>query len=354
MIKRIACHMGNMVFEGSLYIIKGNEQQSLDFSKNDVLYIKELSDFVLKGEKISKSVKAIIVYSLSVFCHNMNILRKLVHKDTWLIVISNEKAFEVIRTAEKIYIKYEKNTIITEKHSAVFGIFNFQYEFQGELEYNIDKKRLCYRPDYKYSFDLGKIASNGYSCVRCGGLEHFSEVDVDGKIWDWGLAFPHDIYECFKKNKKSYIKQLHDYLLVLLELSYQTDVVRLKSLLVEHYKYSLTFSFITSYMTERLSDEYGLHSFEQVYRIAAANSPIQESVYINTMAIKKLREFIANYLNGVPNKDNWLQIYNITDVNNSDIALYSFVNLLLSDIRRNSIMILKRNSSWFCSINTHR
>lgn len=346
--------MENLYFDGSLYIVKGKEEQSLYLLKDDIFYIKRLSDFVLKGEKISGSVKAIIVYSLSVFCHNMNVLRKLIPYDAWLIVISSEKAFDEIIVSDMVCIKYERNMIITERYNIFLGTFDFQDEFQGELEYNIDKKRICYRPDYKYSFELGKIASTGYSLTKHIGLRHFSELDVDGKIWDWGMAFPRDIYEYYKKNKKTYIQELNNYLLVLLDLSYQTDVASLKKLLVEHYKYSLMFSFITSYLTERLSEEYGLHVFEHIYKISAVNSPIQEDLEMHTLAINKLRGFIGNYLNGVPNKDNWRQVYYISNVNSSDIALFSFINMLLSDIRRNSILILQKNSSWFRNINTHR
>ena len=314
----------------------------------------ELFDSILKGKH-----NCYFLENNNVFSHNMNILRKLLHGSDAILVVGTAGYTDIFKHANVCIINTEDNSIIVENTKYIFGQFDYHRDTSEILEYNINTKEICGKPDYYYHPELSSIISRGYNLLgKEISINYSVVVKKDGRIWKSGLIFPEDLFNYFNSNRSLYFRLMKEYVFVLQKLYSLRDIEHRDQEIVDnlvlHYYYSSIIGLIVPDITNALLTESGISVVEEIYQLFINNSPISDINNLTENSLKSMTLFMNNLVNGMNDSENFLKTYNAKYNFTGSLAEMYFVTNMLTDLRRCVIDILIHNNSWFRSICNHR
>lgn len=346
------------LMETSLYFINSRNITEIILKKKDWIIADSLSPEFFEKLK-ENQYKVAFIKEENIFSHGMNVLRNILFNTKIIAVIGINEIYKIIQNAEECSIRVKANLIIIDDLEYKFRDFSFLRDTSEIIEYNLDTKEICYKPDYYYNSELSKIIIEGYNIMNTILPSwHSSRCDNEGRIWSKGFCFPHQFFEYFSVNTQKYYANLLNYIDILekiFSLRYLLkETEELKQLLLCHYSYSTIFSFITPNISEKLTEHLSNEEIEKVYDFFVINSPIHNKENLTDISLEKMRIFLANILDNVDNDENYRNVYAIEDVPINDMALMYFVTNMICDIRRCVINIIIEHNDWFSSICKHR
>lgn len=342
----------------SLFFFNANNYSEMILKKADWILTDNLTPMFI--EKIKENqFKFAFIKEENVFSHGMNVLRKVLFNTNIIAVVGIKEIYGILQNAEECKVSIEKNTITIGGIEYKFKDFNFLRDTSEIIEYNLETKEICYKPDFYYNSELAAIIIQGYNIMSSMlPYNHLSIYDKDGRIWSSGFCFPYQFFEYFLYNLQTYYSNLLNYIDILeklFSLRFLThETQELKEFLIYHYSYSTLFSFLTPNISNELTKLFSIEEIEKVYNVFVVNSPIHDKKNLTEESLKKIKLFLTNILNGVDNKKNYLEIYKVNDISTHEMTVMYFVTNMISDIRRCVINTIIDHNTWFNSICKHR
>lgn len=350
--------MSNKIMNNSICFLNAGVRTSLTLTSKEWLYAAELTPEFMQDIK-NAEVKALFIQQQNIFSHAVNVLRKVLFDTNTIAVMGAEAIIEQLKQSSFIEVNIAESKIIISDTIYCFRSFDYLKDTSEILEYNLDSLEICYKPDYYYNKELAEIIINGYHRAETILPVHQrARRKEDGRIWNLGFMYPHQIFEYYKNNQKMYYSSLYDYTQILEKLLHskriEAPTESFTVLLSQHFSYSMIFSFTTPNISEELKRESGTGFLELVYTRFVENSPIHDKTKNTESSLKKLQQLFENKFANICNSDNFRVVYNIGDVIWSDLACMFFVNNMISDVRRCVINSIIESNLWFASICNHR
>lgn len=355
--------MKNVFVKGSLYGLGFGEGKEISFQKGEWIIAESVSPSLIR-QICNNEVSLVFLNNTNIFSHEMNVIRKIIHSNRNTRIISGASSiFSILQEAKECVIKLKENSIIIQDTIFIFNEFDYYKDSSELLEYDIDNDCICFKPDYYYHKELADLVSAGFSKA---GSELFKSVtfsayaDNDNRIWCSGGYFPHALMSSFERDYMQYFQELLQYTSVLKSIYCLSQGKQingeLKQLLVDHYKFSLLFSFSVPYFTKMLDVKYGSERVETIYSIFVQNTPLQNKEFLTDSAIEKMNSFLLQII-ALPNdfKEIMNNVYDVDYVESYSVEdILFFTANMMSDLRRCVINILISKNGWFASICGHR
>lgn len=350
--------LAQILIDSSIFFLNTKKVSGIVLSKGEWITTDTLTPEFLLDIKSDK-YKMAFVRQENIFSHGMNVLRKVLFSTKTIAVVGVEKIFAALQCADECKVNIDDDIITIGDTAYKFRAFSFLRDTSETMEYNINTEEICYKPDYFYSNELSPIIVEGYNLTSTMLPSlHISRCDDEGRIWDKGFVFPYQLFNHFSTHTEEYYSNLLNYVTTLERLYSLRHLTNgsdeLKAALVDHYSYSIIFSFITPNISEVLKDVLGNGGLEKVYNFFVMNSPIHNKETLTDISLAKMKIFLNNILNGVETEVNYFDVYCGHDIPSHDIALMYFVTNMFSDIRRCVINIIIESNPWFSSICRHR
>lgn len=347
-----------IVIDTSIFFLNTKNVSKIVLSKGEWISTDTLTPEFLLDVKSDK-YKMAFVKQENIFSHGMNVLRKVLFSTRTIAVVGVEKIFAALQCADECKVSIADDIITIGDTAYKFRTFSFLRDTSETMEHNINTEEICYKPDYFYSSELSPIIVKGYNLTSTMLPSlHTSRCDDEGRIWDKGFVFPYQLFNHFSTHTEEYYNNLLKYITTLERLYSLRHLTKssddLKTALVDHYSYSIIFSFITPNISEALRDVLGNSGLEKVYNFFVMNSPIHSKEKLTDISLAKMKIFLNNILNGIKNEENYFDVYHAHDIPSHDIALMYFVTNMFSDIRRCVINMIIESNPWFSSICLHR
>lgn len=333
---------------------------------SDKIYLKK-ADFIvaesITGDLLKKisvnNYKVVFIGSENVFSHSMNVLRKVIATKDLVIIVGVNCILDKIRNSIESTLYLKDNKIVLDSDEYIFQRFDFTIDTDEEIEYNIFSQKLCYKPNYYYNMELAEIIRKGFdnSAIK---MKKYSKtlISKDGRIWNYGIGFPREIFCKIQMDLGNYYKLLLEYLDVLQNLTVFFHInhkdERLVQLLIQHFSYSTLFSFDLTRISAALYEEVKTENkFEQYYERFSFISPIADKNILTAKEIKRAKKCLSFLVCGQTKK--FVQLYpEFEGLVITDTVILFFMMHLFSDIRRCVIGMLIENNDWFASICTHK
>lgn len=350
--------------KGSLYGIGFGE--TLEAFSNNEWIISESINKELLDSIAQNKYRLILLKTGNIFSHEMNVLRKFINgKESIKVLLGAQEILHIIQSAMHCSIDINKHIIIIDNISYQFGEFDYFLESSEIIEYDIMEASICYKPDYYYNEELSRIIAEGFTKSGKELLdinEFYSYSDSQNRVWSKGNAWPYIIMQKVSQNPDGFYNHILKYLNVLsgiskLSKNINTTKDQLVPLLIEHYKYSLLFSFLIPYLSGYVIAKENTKQLEKVYSLFAENTPLQNKQALTDITIEKMTHILKmvhesntsceNAINTV------LKLEKTIEIETSVDAFY-FITNMISDLRRCVINILIENNTWFASICKHR
>lgn len=229
------------------------------------------------------------------------------------------------------------------------------------IEMIVRTNEVCYKPDYFYTPELGRIIANGF---RRAGTVWDRDVSTrlagDGRVWTSGLGMPKELCQIVCSREDWYFARIAEYISILRTLLDLRSLTGRQDALVaaleEHFAYSTLFSFIVQHLMMDYQLTAGNVALEDALERVAAESPLGRKRELTEPALARLLMSITSILDGLPGDANTLTRAMAWDSEPVQSPLFNlmFVSCLISDIRRAVINTLIEESDWFRSICVHR
>lgn len=355
--------MENVFVKGSLYGLGFGDSKEISFHKEDWIIAESVSPSLIR-QICNNEVRLVFLNDTNIFSHEMNVIRKIIHGNKNTRIINGASPiFSIIQEANECTVKLKENRIIIQDTVFTFSGFNYYKESSELLEYDIDNNCICFKPDYYYHKELAELVSAGFS--KAGSelfkpLSFSAYADNDNRIWCTGGCFSHTLMSSFDRDYMQYFRALLQYNSVLKSLYCLSQGKQinseLKELLVDHYKFSLLFSFSVPYFTRLLEDNDGSERVETVYSVFVQNSPLNNKELLTESAIEKMNSFLSQIIDKSSDyKEIMNNVYDMDYIESfSTEDILFFVVNMMSDLRRCVINILINKNEWFASICGHR
>lgn len=318
-------------------------------------------DFELENKLKAGKYRCIFLKEQNVFAHYMNRLRSLSKGTNSIVVIGVDNLMEDLDIAQTCRLDIEYNKIWIDGVETYLNTLDLYSNVSEIMEYNLDKKEMCYKPDYYYDAKLAGIIVQGYNEVSDFIQKpHVAVFRNDRRIWNSGFVFPSDFFELFSADQKWYYELMEQYCEVLFSLldSCKTTLEsdELTKRLIPHYTYSILFSLIAPDIVTKMT------RCDIITSIAAVSetTPFKEKVHKEEMkqilktSLENLGLYLVSLKRGKDSGRSFNDIYNVETFSDNPWVAMLFVTNLLQDIRRGVVNEVRRKYSWFEKICGHR
>ena len=342
----------------SLFFINVKTESKICLSFGEWICTESLTQNFLQDIK-NNEYRVAFISQENIFSHSMNVFRKTLFQKDTIAVIGIKEILYTLQNACSCIIDIINDSIFIGETEFKFKRFNYLRDTSESIEYNLDTKEICYKPDYYYNNELASIIVKGYNMTHSMlPSYHISRSDKQGRIWDKGFIFPSHFFEYYINNPQKYYSSLIKYIKVLKSiLSFSTsknNSEALIDLLAIHYSYSIIFSFITPNIAEKIKNMYGEDFLQKIYNEFVSESPIHNKYQMVDKAIEKMEYYLKCILDKKTNSKYKSQIYHISDNSLDSLEVMYFVTNMFSDIRRCVINITIERNPWFEKICRHR
>ncbi len=303
--------------------------------------------------------KVVFISQENIFSHSMNVFRKILFQKDTIAVIGIKEIIFSLQNASSCKIDIKNDSIFIGEIEYKFKKFNYLRDTSETIEYNLDTKEICYKPDYYYNHELASIIVKGYNMTHLMlPSYHISRYDKQGRIWDKGFIFPSHFFEYYINYPRKYYSSLLEYVKVLESILFfstsKDNSETLIDLLAIHYSYSIIFSFITPNIAEKIKNMYGDDILQKTYNAFVSVSPIHNKYQMVDKAMDQMEYYLKCILAKNTYSDNESKIYHISDNSLDSLEVMYFVTNMFSDIRRCVINITIERNPWFEKICRHR
>ena len=354
--------MPNDASIGSLYCLGFLEKMDVCFTKDEWKITNTISNELIKNI-VDGRYRLVFLQEENIFSHEMNILRKAITINNTKIIIGAQVLYPILSHSKCLVIDTYSQRLKIDETVYQFKNYNYYAETSELLEFDTDDKAICYRPDYYYHREFASIVAEGYTkSIRelIGDINSYAKYKSDGRVWCVNGLFPSDLTKFFIKNPVLYFENIGTYVSILKEIYgiavENKNSENLRGLLVNHFKYSLMFSFSLPYLTQTVIDEEGVSKMEKVYSLFVKNSPIQDKESLTKNTLYNMEALIGNVCNKSKGLTDAFQpdFIEVIDDDFTTHDLLFFVANMTSDLRRCVINLLIENNDWFKSICGHR
>ena len=347
LMKEIRC-------DGALYCLGFIDKTDESFSKSEWVINENISAELVRSI-IKNKYKVVFLKESNIFSHEMNVLRKAIKINNTKLVIGAQALYPLLSESEFVTIDVKFQKIIIDGKVYQFKKYNYFAESSELLEFDINDCSVCYKPDYYYCEELASIVSAGFTKAGVELVENkhfYSEYKQDGRVWCIEGLFPSELTENLIQNPTVYFENIDLYVTILEKIygfAMQTnDSQNLRELLINHYKYSLLFSFSIPYLAKLVIEKEGVTKMEEIYSIFVKNSPIADKEQMIFGVFYNRSKGMNDIM-----KTGFLDEHIIeNDFSTYDLLL--FVANMISDMRRCVINLLIEHDKWFESICGHR
>lgn len=352
--------MQNKNIKNKVYVYNPKDTLCIDMRCGEWITADKV-DFELENKLKAGKYHCIFLKEQNVFAHYMNRLRSLSKGINTIVVIGVDDLMEDLDAAQTCSLDTVYNKIWIDGIEINLNIMDLYSNVSEIMEYNLDKKEICYKPDYYYDAKLAAIIVQGYNEVsKYIQKPHIAVFRNDRRIWNSGFVFPSDFFGLFSINQKWYYELMEQYCEVLFTLLNSCETTlksdELAKRLIPHYTYSILFSLIAPNIVTKMA------KCDIIATIAAVSdtTPFKEKVHREEMkqilktSLKNLSLYLISLKRGVDSDRSFNDIYNIQIFSNNPWVAMLFVTNLLQDIRRGVINEVRRKYSWFEEICGHR
>lgn len=357
---RILDDMKNKKSKNRVYVYNPKDTPCIDMRCGEWISADKI-DFELENKLKAGKYHCIFLKEQNVFAHYMNRLRSLSKGTNTIVVIGVDNLIESLDVAQTCRLDIVHNKIWIDDVEINLNTMDLYSNVSEIMEYNLDKKEICYKPDYYYDARLAEIIVQGYNEIsKYIQKPHVAVFRDDRRIWNSGFVFPSDFFDLFSVNRDRYYELMEQYCEVLFSLldSCETTLEydELVKQLIPHYTYSILFSLIAPDIVTMMAKCDIIATIDAV----SAITPFKEKVHKEEMkqilrtSLENLRLYLISLKRGEDSERSFNDIYKIKFFPNNPWVAMLFVTNILQDIRRGVVNEVRRKYSWFDKICGHR